>query len=41
MNIRTAAEVKKEIRSVYDAGRSTAFLPSDPSPATIYDGPMQ
>jgi NitT/TauT family transport system substrate-binding protein len=41
MNIRTAAEVKKEIRSVYDAGRSIAFLPSEPSDATIYDGPMQ
>ena len=41
MNIRTAAEVGKEIRSVYDAGKSIAFLPSDPSPATIYDGPME
>ena len=41
MNIRTAAEVSKEIKSVYDAGKSIAFLPSDPSPATIYDGPMK
>src|SRR5262245_1273974 len=41
MNIRTAAEVSKEIKSVFDAGRSIAFLPSDPSPATIYDGPMK
>ncbi|WP_213771583.1 ABC transporter substrate-binding protein [Bradyrhizobium sp. dw_78] len=41
MNIRTAAEVSKEIRSVYDAGKSIAFLPSDPSASTIYDGPMQ
>jgi NitT/TauT family transport system substrate-binding protein len=41
MNIRTAAEVAKEIRSVYAAGKSIAFLPSDPSAATIYDGPMQ
>jgi ABC-type nitrate/sulfonate/bicarbonate transport system substrate-binding protein len=41
MNIHTAAEMAKEIRSVYDAGKSIAFLPSDPSPATIYDGPMQ
>ena len=41
MNIRTAAEVKNEIRSVYDAGKSIAFLPSDPSAATIYTGPMQ
>jgi hypothetical protein len=41
MNIRTAAEVSKEIKSVYNAGKSIAFLPSDPSPATIYDGPME
>jgi ABC-type nitrate/sulfonate/bicarbonate transport system substrate-binding protein len=41
MNIRTAAEVGKEIRSVYDAGKSISFLPSDPSAATIYEGPMQ
>lgn len=41
MNIRTAAEVRKEIKSVYDAGKSTAFLPSDPSASTVYEGPMQ
>lgn len=41
MNIRTAAEVSKEIKSVYDAGKSIAFLPSDPSAATIYSGPMK
>ncbi|XSC47506.1 ABC transporter substrate-binding protein [Bradyrhizobium sp. RDT10] len=41
MNIRTAAEVAKEIRSVYQAGKSISFLPSDPSPATIYEGPMK
>ncbi|HVX79679.1 MAG TPA: ABC transporter substrate-binding protein [Bradyrhizobium sp.] len=41
MNIRTAAEVSKEIRSVYDAGKSISFLPSEPSAATIYEGPMQ
>jgi ABC-type nitrate/sulfonate/bicarbonate transport system substrate-binding protein len=41
MNIRTAAEVGKEIKSVYAAGKSTGFLPSDPSASTIYDGPMQ
>ena len=41
MNIRTAAEVSKEIKSVYEAGKSIAFLPSDPSAATIYDGPMK
>lgn len=41
MNIRTAAEVGKEIKSVYDAGKSIGFLPSMPSDATIYHGPMQ
>lgn len=41
MNVRTAAEVSKEIRSVYEAGKSIAFLPSDPSPSTIYEGPMK
>jgi ABC-type nitrate/sulfonate/bicarbonate transport system substrate-binding protein len=41
MNIRSAADVSKEIRSVYDAGKSISFLPSDPSAATIYQGPMQ
>ena len=41
MNIRSAAEVSKEIKSVYDAGKSIAFLPSDPSASTIYTGPMQ
>jgi ABC-type nitrate/sulfonate/bicarbonate transport system substrate-binding protein len=41
MNIRSAAEVRKEINSVYEAGKSIAFLPSTPSAATIYDGPMK
>ena len=41
MNLRTAAEVSKEIKAVYDAGKSIAFLPSDPSAATIYQGPMK
>jgi ABC-type nitrate/sulfonate/bicarbonate transport system substrate-binding protein len=41
MNIRSAAEVGKEIKSVYAAGKSISFLPSDPSAATIYRGPMQ
>jgi NitT/TauT family transport system substrate-binding protein len=41
MNIRTAAELSKEIKSVYDAGKSIAFLPSDPSAGTIYSGPMK
>jgi len=41
MNLRTAAEVSKEIKAVYEAGKSISFLPSDPSPATIYQGPMK
>lgn len=41
MNLRSAAEVSKEIKAVYEAGRSIAFLPADPSPATIYQGPMK
>lgn len=41
MNIRSAADVGKEIKSVYAAGKSIGFLPSDPSASTIYDGPMQ
>ena len=41
MNIRSAAEVSKEIKSVYAAGKSISFLPSEPSAATIYQGPMQ
>jgi NitT/TauT family transport system substrate-binding protein len=41
MNVRAAAEVSKEIKSVYEAGKSIAFLPSDPAPSTIYEGPMK
>jgi ABC-type nitrate/sulfonate/bicarbonate transport system substrate-binding protein len=41
MNIRPAADVRKEIKSVYGAGKSISFLPSDPSDATIYSGPMK
>jgi ABC-type nitrate/sulfonate/bicarbonate transport system substrate-binding protein len=41
MNIRSAGEISKEIKSVYDAGKSIAFLPSLPADATIYKGPMQ
>jgi NitT/TauT family transport system substrate-binding protein len=36
MNVQWAADVAKEIKSVYAAGKSIAFLPSDPSAATIY-----
>jgi ABC-type nitrate/sulfonate/bicarbonate transport system substrate-binding protein len=38
MNVRWASDLRKEINSVYAAGRSIAFLPADPSPATIYEG---
>ena len=31
----------KEINSVYAAGKSIAFLPSEPSAATIYQAPAQ
>lgn len=41
MNIRAAADISQEIKSVYSAGKSIAFLPSDPSAATIYNGPMK
>jgi NitT/TauT family transport system substrate-binding protein len=36
MNVQWASDVAKEIKSVYAAGRSISFLPSDPSAATIY-----
>lgn len=39
MNVKWASEVAKEIRTVYSAGRSIAFLPSNPSDDTIYAGP--
>jgi hypothetical protein len=41
MNVRAAAEIVKEIRSVYQAGRSIAFLPSEPAASTIYQGSME
>src|SRR5205823_2543077 len=37
MNVRWASDVRNEINSVYAAGKAIAFLPSDPSPATIYE----
>jgi len=37
MNVRWASDVRKEINSVYSAGKAISFLPSDPSPATIYE----
>jgi NitT/TauT family transport system substrate-binding protein len=39
MNLQWASDVAKEITSVYAAGKSIAFLPSEPSPATIYQAP--
>jgi ABC-type nitrate/sulfonate/bicarbonate transport system substrate-binding protein len=39
MNVQWASDVAKEIKSVYAAGRSISFLPSDPSAATIYQAP--
>jgi ABC-type nitrate/sulfonate/bicarbonate transport system substrate-binding protein len=41
MNVKWASDVAKEINSVYAAGRSIAFLPSDPSASTIYQAPGQ
>lgn len=38
MNVRWASDLRKEINSVYAAGKSIAFLPVDPSPTTIYEG---
>jgi ABC-type nitrate/sulfonate/bicarbonate transport system substrate-binding protein len=38
MNVRWASDLRKEINSVYAAGKSIAFLPADPSPATIHEG---
>ena len=39
MNLQWASDVGKEIKSVYAAGKSIAFLPSEPSAATIYQAP--
>lgn len=39
MNVKWASDVKKEITSVYAAGKSTGFLGSDPNGATIYQAP--
>lgn len=38
MNVKWASDLRKEINSVYAAGKSIAFLPADPSPATIHEG---
>ena len=39
MNVQWASDVRKEINSVYAAGKSIAHFPSDPSAATIYQAP--
>jgi NitT/TauT family transport system substrate-binding protein len=39
MNVQWASDVRKEINSVYDAGRSIAFLTADPAASTIYQAP--
>jgi NitT/TauT family transport system substrate-binding protein len=39
MNVQWASDVRKEINAVYAAGKSIAFLPAEPSPATIYQAP--
>ena len=41
MNLQWASDVAREIKSVYSAGRSIAFLPSEPSAATIYQAPAK
>lgn len=39
LNVKWASEVRKEITSVYAAGKSIGFLGSDPNGATIYQAP--
>ena len=39
MNVVWASQVRKEINSVYAAGKSIGFLDADPAPATIFEGP--
>jgi NitT/TauT family transport system substrate-binding protein len=41
LNVQWASDVRKEINSVYSAGKSIAFLPSDPGASTIYQAPGQ
>src|SRR6201996_8403325 len=38
MNVKWASDVRKEITSVYAAGKSISFLPSEPTASTIYQG---
>jgi len=41
MNVKWASDIKKEIVSVYAAGRSTSFLNAEPRPSTIYQAPAK
>jgi ABC-type nitrate/sulfonate/bicarbonate transport system substrate-binding protein len=41
MNVQWASDVAGEINSVYAAGKSIAFLTSEPSASTIYRAPRQ
>jgi ABC-type nitrate/sulfonate/bicarbonate transport system substrate-binding protein len=41
MNIRTTSDIRNDISSVYAAGKSIGFLPSDPSGVTVHGGVMQ
>jgi NitT/TauT family transport system substrate-binding protein len=41
MNVKWASDVGKEINSVYAAGRSIAYFPSDPAASTIYQAPAK
>jgi NitT/TauT family transport system substrate-binding protein len=41
MNVKWASDVRKEINSVYAAGKSISFLPSEPAASTIYQGPTK
>jgi len=41
LNIGWASKLRKEIHSVYAAGKSIGYLPGDPSSATIYSGPTK
>jgi ABC-type nitrate/sulfonate/bicarbonate transport system substrate-binding protein len=39
MDVAWASDLKKEINSVYAAGKSTSFLSTDPAASTIYQAP--
>ena len=41
LNVRWAADIKREITAVYQAGRAIDFLPGEPSSATIYEAAKQ